>query len=140
MRCPWPKACARSSGGRGSNGFRSVRAVVLEIGELAAVETGRAFCLDVVLADTLAAGAAIEVRGKSPAPAGAWIARRPVPMRGSRRLPRCGATAMQTTAGRGYASGAGGGLNMGHPMAPPAGVSTHESLMPRQRPRLNLAP
>ena len=45
-----------------TNGFRSVRAVVLEIGELAAVEADALrFCLDVVLADTVAAGAAIEV-------------------------------------------------------------------------------
>ena len=43
-----------------TNGFRSVRAVVLEIGELAAVEADALrFCLDVVLADTVAAGAAI---------------------------------------------------------------------------------
>ena len=42
--------------------FRHVRTVVLEIGELAAVEVDALrFCLGAVLADTVAAGAAIEI-------------------------------------------------------------------------------
>ncbi|MHB1374299.1 MAG: hydrogenase maturation nickel metallochaperone HypA [Thauera sp.] len=44
-----------------TQGFRRVSRVVLEIGELAAVETDALrFCLDVVLEGSVAAGAAIE--------------------------------------------------------------------------------
>lgn len=45
-----------------AEGFRAVRGVVLEIGELAAVEVDALrFSLEVVLADTIAAGAAVTV-------------------------------------------------------------------------------
>ena len=45
----------------GAQGFRHVRRVVLEIGELAAVETDALqFCLDVVLEGSVAEGAALE--------------------------------------------------------------------------------
>lgn len=44
-----------------AQGFRRVRRIVLEIGELAAVETeALRFCLDVVLAGSVAAGAQLE--------------------------------------------------------------------------------
>lgn len=44
-----------------TQGFRQVRRIVLEIGELAAVEADALqFCLDVVLEGSIAAGAAIE--------------------------------------------------------------------------------
>ncbi len=84
-----------------ANGFRAVREVVLEIGELAAVEVDALrFCLEVVLADTLAAGAAVEVE----AVAGAgWCldCARTVPMRALYdACPHCGGYRVQTTAGR----------------------------------------
>mgnify|MGYP006151145365 CR=1 FL=1 len=45
----------------GAQGFRQVRRIVLEIGELAAVETDALqFCLDVVLEGSVAEGAALE--------------------------------------------------------------------------------
>jgi Zn finger protein HypA/HybF (possibly regulating hydrogenase expression) len=45
----------------GTQGFRHVRRIVLEIGELAAVETDALqFCLDVVLEGSVAEGAALE--------------------------------------------------------------------------------
>ena len=84
-----------------TNGFRSVRAVVLEIGELAAVEADALrFCLDVVLADTVAAGAAIEVET---VPGAGWCmdCTRTVPMRELHdACPRCGGYRVQATAGR----------------------------------------
>ena len=44
-----------------ARGFRRVRRIVLEIGELAAVETeALQFCLDVVLEGSVAAGAQLE--------------------------------------------------------------------------------
>ncbi len=44
-----------------AQGFRRVRRIVLEIGELAAVETAALqFCLDVVLEGSVAAGARLE--------------------------------------------------------------------------------
>jgi hydrogenase nickel incorporation protein HypA/HybF len=84
-----------------SQGFKTVRGVVLEIGELAAVEVDALrFCLEVVLADTLAAGAAIEV--ETVAGAG-WCldCALTVPMRELHdACPRCGGYRVQTTAGR----------------------------------------
>ena len=84
-----------------TNGFRSVRAVVLEIGELAAVEADALrFCLDMVLADTVAAGAAIEVET---VPGAGWCmdCTRTVPMRELHdACPHCGGYRVQTTAGR----------------------------------------
>ena len=84
-----------------ANGFRSVRAVVLEIGELAAVEADALrFCLDVVLADTVAAGAAIEVET---VPGAGWCidCAQTVPMRELHdACPRCSGYRVQTTAGR----------------------------------------
>ncbi len=84
-----------------TNGFRSVRAVVLEIGELAAVEADALrFCLDVVLADTVAAGVDIEVET---VPGAGWCmdCAQAVPMRELHdACPHCGGYRVQTTAGR----------------------------------------
>jgi hydrogenase nickel incorporation protein HypA/HybF len=84
-----------------ANAFRSVRAVVLEIGELAAVEADALrFCLDVVLADTVAAGAAIEVET---VPGAGWCidCAQTVPMRELHdACPRCSGYRVQATAGR----------------------------------------
>ena len=83
-----------------ANGFRSVRAVVLEIGELAAVEADALrFCLDVVLADTVAAGAAIEVET---VPGAGWCmdCAQAVPMRELHdACPHCGGHQLQATGG-----------------------------------------
>lgn len=58
-----------------AQGFRRVRRIVLEIGELAAVETeALQFCLDVVLEGSVAAGAQLEFVA-CPAKAGARRAR-----------------------------------------------------------------
>lgn len=84
-----------------ANGFQAVRSVVLEIGELAAVEVDALrFCLDVVLADTLAAGAAVEV--ETVAGAGCCLdCAQTVPMHelyGA--CPHCGGYRVQATGGR----------------------------------------
>lgn len=84
-----------------ANGFSHVRAVVLEIGELAAVEVeALRFCLDAVLADTIAAGAAIAVEAL---PGAGWCpdCARTVPMHQLYDpCPHCGGYRVQTTAGR----------------------------------------
>ena len=84
-----------------ANGFSHVRAVVLEIGELAAVEVeALRFCLDAVLADTVAAGAAIAVEAL---PGAGWCpdCARTVPMHQLYDpCPHCGSYRVQTTAGR----------------------------------------
>ena len=80
--------------------FRHVRTVVLEIGELAAVEVDALrFCLDAVLADTVAAGAAIEVET---VPGAGWCidCAQTVPMRELHdACPRCGGYQLQVVAG-----------------------------------------
>ncbi|HMV92627.1 MAG TPA: hydrogenase maturation nickel metallochaperone HypA [Thauera aminoaromatica] len=84
-----------------ADGFGHVRAVVLEIGELAAVEVeALRFCLDVVLADTIAAGAAIEVETL---PGAGWCpaCAQEVPIHQLYDpCPHCGGYRVQTTAGR----------------------------------------
>jgi hydrogenase nickel incorporation protein HypA/HybF len=83
-----------------AQGFSRVATVVLEIGELAAVEVeALCFCLDVVLKGSLAEGAAVEVErvaGAGWCPAcGSTVAlqQRYDP------CPRCGAYGLKVTAG-----------------------------------------
>ncbi len=83
-----------------ANGFTRVRRVILEIGELAAVEVDALrFCLDVVLQDTPAAGAAVVVERVAGA---GWcpVCAKTVPMHGRYdACPHCGDYQLKVTAG-----------------------------------------
>lgn len=84
-----------------TNGFARVRTIVLELGELAAVELDALrFCLDVVLQDTVAEGANIEV--EAVAGAGWCLAcAKTVPMHEIYdACPVCGGYQVQLTAGK----------------------------------------
>lgn len=84
----------------GAQGFRRVRRIVLEIGELAAVETeALQFCLDVVLEGSVAAGAQLEFVA---VPGEGWCAAcaRTVPMHERYDpCPHCGAYGLDVRAG-----------------------------------------
>jgi len=83
-----------------ASAFGEVRSVILEIGELAAVEVDALrFCLDVVLQDTPAAGASIVVE---PVAGAGWCAAcaATVPMHERYDpCPRCGHYGLEVTAG-----------------------------------------
>lgn len=84
----------------GTQGFRRVRRIVLEIGELAAVETDALqFCLDVVLEGSVAEGATLEF---ITTPGAGWCAScaRTVPVRERYApCPHCGAYGLELRAG-----------------------------------------
>jgi hydrogenase nickel incorporation protein HypA/HybF len=84
-----------------AQGFRAVRGVVLEIGELAAVDVDALrFSLEVVLADTIAAGATVTVE---PVRGSGWCSdcARTVPIRELYdACPHCAGYRVQASAGR----------------------------------------
>lgn len=83
-----------------TQGFRQVRRIVLEIGELAVVETeALQFCLDVVLEGSAAEGAALEF---VTTPGAGWCARcaRTVPMHERYApCPHCGDYGLEVRSG-----------------------------------------
>jgi hydrogenase nickel incorporation protein HypA/HybF len=84
-----------------AQGFSAVRSVVLEIGELSAVEVDALrFCLDAVLRDTCAEGAAIEVES---VPGTGWCMQCAASVRVAElygACPQCGGYQVQPTGGK----------------------------------------
>jgi len=84
-----------------SNGFRRVRRIVLEIGQLAAVDpAAMRFCFDAVVRETVADGAVLEIEE---VPASGWCTdcAAVVPMDDFvAACPRCGGFDVQSRSGR----------------------------------------
>lgn len=84
-----------------SDGFHHVRKIVLEIGELAAVDPeAMRFCFDAVMSETIADGAVLEI---AETPGSGWCAACSaiVPMHDVIALcPQCGGVGVQLRSGR----------------------------------------
>lgn len=83
-----------------SQGFRNVKTVILEIGQLAAVETeAMRFCLDAVMRGSIAEGAALEI---VVLPGQGWCMKCAVTVSISEQFgacPQCGSYQIQATGG-----------------------------------------